>query len=113
MRNHVGIGLDDIVVPLGFICKAKTKVTVGKQTLLAVHNRSHERNHVHRLKVERSRAVFHARQVEHLLHQTSQATRLGSNGLQMLIVGGIHAILHGLDRCEHGHKRRAKLVCNV
>ena len=61
LRDHVGIGLDDIVVPLGFICKAKAKVTVGKQTLLAVHNRSHERNHVHRFEIERSRAVFHTR----------------------------------------------------
>ena len=60
LRDHVGIGLDDIIMPLGLICKAKTKVTVGKQTLLAVHNRSHKRNHVHRLKVERRCAVFHA-----------------------------------------------------
>lgn len=31
----------------------------------------------------------------------------------MLIVGGIHAVLHGLDRCKHGHERRAKLVCDI
>ena len=113
LRDHVGIGLNDIVVTLGLVRKTQAQIAVDKQALLGIDDGTHKRNHVHRLKVERSRAVFHARQVEHLLHQTSQATRLGSNGLQMLIVGGIHAILHGLDRCEHGHKRRAKLVCNV
>ena len=113
MCDHVGIGFDDIVVTLGLVSKAQAQIAVDKQALLGIDDGTHERNHVHRLKVERSRAVFHARQVEHLLHQTSQATRLGSNSLQVLIVGRIYAILHGLDRCEHGHKRSTKFVSHV
>ena len=31
----------------------------------------------------------------------------------MLVVGGIHAVLHGLDRCKHGHERCTQLVCDV
>ena len=31
----------------------------------------------------------------------------------MFVVGGIYPILHGLDRCEHGHKRGAKLVRDI
>ena len=98
---------------LGFIRKAKTKIAVGKQALLAIHNRSHERHHIHRLKVERRSAIFHTRQVEHLLHQTRQTARLGGNRLQMFVVGGIHPVLHGLDRREHRHQGRAKLVRDI
>ena len=113
LRDHVGVRLDNVVVALRLIRKAQTQVAVGKQALLAIHNRSHERHHVHRLQVERRGAVFHTRQVEHLLYQTGQSARLGGNRLQMLVVGGIYPILHGLDRCEHGHKRGAKLVRNI
>ena len=81
MRDHVGICLDNVIVALRLIRKAQAQVTIGKQSLLAIHNRTHKRHHVHRLQVERRGTVFHARQVERLLHQTSQATRLGSNGL--------------------------------
>ena len=31
----------------------------------------------------------------------------------MLVVGGVHAVLHGLDRCKHGHERCTKLVCDI
>ena len=61
LRDHVGIGLDDIVVTLGFICKAQAQIAVNKQALLSVDDGTHEGNHVHRLKVERRCAVFHAR----------------------------------------------------
>ena len=113
MRDHIGVGLDDIIVTLGLVCKAQAQIAVDKQALLSVDDGAHEGDHVHLLKVERRRAVFHARQVEHLLHQTGKSTRLGSNGFQMLIIGGIHAVLHGLDRCKHGHKRCAKLVRDI
>ena len=113
MRDHVGICLDNVIVALRLIRKAQAQVTIGKQSLLAIHNRTHKRHHVHWLQVERRGTVFHARQVEHLLHQTGQAARLGSDRLQMLVVGGIHTVLHGLDRCKHGHERRAQLVGNI
>ena len=59
--DHVGIGFDDIVVTLGLVSKAQAQIAVDKQALLGIDDGTHERNHVHRLKVERSRAVFHAR----------------------------------------------------
>ena len=113
LRDHVGVCLDNVIVALRLICKAQTQVTVGKQALLAIHNRTHKRHHIHRLQVERRGTVFHARQVEHLLHQTGQTTRLGCDCLQVFVIGGIHTVLHGLDRCKHCHERRAQLVGNI
>ena len=60
LRDHVGIGLDDIVVTLGLVSKAQAQIAVDKQALLSIDDRSHKGNHVHRLKVEWRRAVFHA-----------------------------------------------------
>ena len=31
----------------------------------------------------------------------------------MLVVGGVHAVLHGLDRCKHCHERRAQLMSHI
>ena len=47
------------------------------------------------------------------MNETGEAAGLGCDCLQVLVVGGKHSVLHGLDRSKHRHKRRAQLVRNI
>ena len=71
---------------------------VAEELLLAVDDAPHEAHGIDSLKLERRSAVLHTRKVEHLLNETREAAGLGCDRLQVLVVGGKHSVLHGLDR---------------
>ena len=113
LRDHIGIGLDARGAALRVVREAEAQVVGVEELLLAVDYAAHEAHRVDLLELERRRAVLHAREVEHLLHEAGEAAGLGGDRLQVLVVGGKHSVLHGLDRSEHRHKRRAQLMRNI
>ena len=97
----------------GLINKAQVETALVEELMLGGDQAPDEVHHVGLLDLDLGGAVLQARELEHGVNEAGEAPDLGGHDLQVLVVRGKDAVLHGLDRGLHCHERRAQLMGDI